>query len=103
MGTDSNFDGRESPPARGAIEGLANLGPTSALWLRQAGIESIEQLTRLGAVAAYRLVRERQPRASLNLLWALAAGLEGRDWRELRAEEKARLREALARLDQPDA
>ncbi|MBP89733.1 MAG: hypothetical protein CMJ64_24015 [Planctomycetaceae bacterium] len=72
------------------IENLRNLGPTSAEWLREVGIITISDLERLGPSLAYRLVKQRQPRTSLNLLWAVAAGLSDRDWRELTDEEKAR-------------
>lgn len=75
------------------IDNLPNLGPTSAAWLRDAGIQTIADLERFGPVAVYRLVRDRQPRASLNLLWAFAAGLAGKDWRELSDEEKEKLRQ----------
>jgi hypothetical protein len=44
---------------------------------------------------AFRLVKQRQPTVSLNLLWAMAAGLEDRDWRELSKEEKDRLLRAV--------
>ena len=70
------------------IDNLPNLGKTSAAWLREAGISTIDELDRLGPVAAYRLVKQRQPSASLNLLWGLAAGLLGKDWRELGEDEK---------------
>ena len=74
------------------IENLRNLGPASATWLREAGITTISDLTRTGLVVAYRLVKAKQPKASLNLLWALAAGLLDVDWRDLSDEEKDRLR-----------
>jgi DNA transformation protein len=74
------------------IESLLNLGPKSGQWLRDAGITTIADLERLGPVVAYRLVKQRQPKASLNLLWALAAGLKGKDWRELSEATKRRLR-----------
>lgn len=74
------------------IESLLNLGPKSGQWLRDAGINTIADLERLGPVVAYRLVKQHQPKASLNLLWALAAGLKGKDWRELTEETKRRLR-----------
>jgi DNA transformation protein len=77
---------------------LRNLGPQSAKWLGEAGITTCAELRRLGAPLAYHLVKQRQPRASLNLLWALAAGLEDRDWREINAEEKAALRSAVEAL-----
>jgi DNA transformation protein len=74
------------------IENLRNLGPASALWLREAGISTIADLEHLGPAAAYRRVKDRQPQATLNLLWALAAGLANKDWRDLSEEEKATLR-----------
>ena len=75
-----------------SIESLRNLGPKSSQWLRDAGINTIADLEQLGSVAAYRLVKERQPKVSLNLLWALEAGLKGKDWRELPEATKQRLR-----------
>lgn len=74
------------------IESLRNLGPKSGHWLRDAGITTIAELERLGPVVAFRLVKQRQPKASLNLLWAMAAGLKGKDWRELSEAIKKRLR-----------
>jgi DNA transformation protein len=74
---------------------LKNLGPTRRTWLMEAGIRSLSDLRRLGAVAAFRLVQRKRPECGLDLLWALAAGLEGRDWRELSTEEKALLLEDL--------
>lgn len=73
------------------VENLPNLGPTSIAWLREAGIGTIDDLQRLGPALAYRRVKQRQPDATLNLLWALAAGLDDRDWRELSNTEKERL------------
>ncbi len=84
--------GSRAEQQRTDIQHLRNLGPKSAEWLITAGIVTIADLRRIGAVAAYQLVRHHQPRASLNLLWALAAGLEDRDWRELLPEEKAALK-----------
>lgn len=74
-----------------SIENLRNLGATSAAWLRDIGVFTRADLEQLGPVLAYHLVKQRQPDTSLNLLWAMAAGLEDRDWRELSAEEKERL------------
>ncbi len=74
------------------IDSLLNLGPKSDQWLRYAGITTIAELERLGPILAYRLVRHSQPKASLNLLWAMAAGLKESDWRELTEATKNRLR-----------
>jgi len=66
--------------------------PQSSQWLRDAGITTIADLEQIGPVAAYQLVKQRQPKASLNLLWALEAGLKGQDWRELPESTKQKLR-----------
>jgi hypothetical protein len=73
------------------IENLRNLGRSSAAWLSEIGVTTIADLERLGPALAYRLVKQRRPETSLNLLWAMAAGLEDRDWRALTADEKSRL------------
>ncbi len=80
-----------SPPSK-----LRNLGPQSSAWLQSVGLDSIDQIRRIGPIAAYRLVKQRHPRVSLNLLWALAAGIDDRDWRELTPREKQSLRAQLA-------
>lgn len=76
------------------IENLRNLGETSGKWLRDVGIRTIADLEEAGPVLAFRLVCERQSKTSLNLLWAIAAGLQDRDWRDLTVEEKERLKAA---------
>ncbi len=84
VGCSTAKDARSEP-----IENLRNLGALSAAWLREVGVRTVEDLKRMGPVAAYRLVQTRQPGATLNLLWSLAAGLANRDWRDLTDEEKA--------------
>lgn len=78
------------------IENLRNLGATSAAWLREAGISTLDDLKDVGATFAYLQVRKRRPEVSLNLLWALAAGLQKRDWRELSEAEKTELLKEIA-------
>ena len=72
---------------------MRNLGPKSAMMLAEAGIATLDELKELGALRAYLRVKALHPKSvSLNLLWALATGIEGRDWRDLQPEEKAALR-----------
>ena len=87
------------PPARASVAQLRNLGPASARMLAEAGVTTVAELQQLGAVRAYRRVSQLQRgKASLNLLWALAAGLQDRDWRSLSRDEKDSLRRALRRM-----
>ena len=74
------------------IENLRNIGTVSAVWLREVGIKTIADFREIGSVRAYQLVSRREPNCSLNLLWALAAGLEDRDWRDISDEEKVQLK-----------
>lgn len=84
------------PPARASVAQLRNLGPASARMLAEAGVTTLVELQQLGAVRAYRRVSQLQHgKASLNLLWALAAGLEDRDWRSLSRDERDSLRREL--------
>jgi len=86
----STSEGALSEP----VANLRNIGTATASWLRDVGINTRAQLVQTGPVLAYQLVCRRHPEASLNLLWALTAALEGCDVRELPEEEKARLRRA---------
>lgn len=83
------------------IENLRNLGSQNASRLRDAGILTVEALDRLGAVSAFRQVRCFHPDVSLDLLWALQAGLQNRDWQELSAAERERLTQELAVNEPP--
>ena len=81
--------------ADGSLDRLPQLGPRSRAWLRDAGITSEAALRQLGAVAAYWRVKQAQPRASLNLLWALEGALCGLDWRDVARERRTGLLLAL--------
>jgi hypothetical protein len=78
---------------------LRNIGGTGAEWLREIGVETKADLERLGPARAYRLIKRNRPETSPNLLWALAAGLADKDWRELSDEEKDRLRREAGEND----
>ena len=78
---------------------LRNLGPKSVLVLAQAGVRTVGELRLLGAARAYARIKQAAPKGTtVNFLWAMAAGLEDRDWRGLSAEERAALLREVARL-----
>ena len=66
--------------------------------LEAAGLTRIEQLRDLGPVVCFLAVQQAGQKPSLNLLWALAAGLRQMHWTSLTLQEKDRLREELHRL-----
>ena len=80
---------------RDSLANLANLGPKSAEFLLAAGIGSVKELAALGSVAAFAKVKSAEPKASLNLLWALEGALTGLHWREVAKEHRTSLLLAL--------
>lgn len=79
------------------IASLPNLGSKSQAMLRQAGINTLEELRALGAVKAYVLVKRSGANASLNLLWAMEGALSGRSWQEVAKSDRLGL---LLQLEQ---
>lgn len=80
---------------RAGVHLLRNLGPRSVAMLAEAGIETVGDLRALGAPGAFRRLRFLGVNPSRTLLWAMAAGLQGRDWRTLDDAEKTALQAAL--------
>ena len=65
------------------LDGLLNLGPTSAGWLRDVGVETYDDLERLGSVQAFLLVDGSREGVSLTLLYALEGALRDVRWDRL--------------------
>ena len=75
---------------------LRNIGPASSRWLASVGIETLDDLERVGVVEAYRRVKEVEPaKASLNLLWSLQGALMDMHWTNVPDEIKQSLRGEL--------
>ena len=74
---------------------LKNIGPKSEQWLNAIGVHTLDDLEEMGAVAAYRQLKARGFPASLNLVWAIEATVQGIHWRDLPQADKDRLREEL--------
>ena len=75
---------------------MRNIGKVSRTWLRAIEVHTLDDLKRCGSVAAYRMIKSMQPKATLNLLWALEGAILDIDWREI---PDTRKRELLSRLD----
>lgn len=71
---------------------LLNLGPVSTAWLGEIGVRTAGDLNRLGVVTAYRMVKARHAKASLNLLYALHGAVTGMSWRKISVAMKAKLK-----------
>ncbi|MBT3995669.1 MAG: competence-specific regulator [Chloroflexi bacterium] len=71
------------------ISKLKGIGPGSAEKLADVGIKTADQLEEVGAVGAYRLLKDAFPQwTSLNALWGMQSALMETDWRELPVELK---------------
>jgi DNA transformation protein and related proteins len=85
--------GQQDPLAR-----MRNLGPISAARLRAVGIDSPEELRRVGAVEAYMRLKKTHPfDISVVFLYALHGALTETDWRLLSESTRARLRREVLR------
>lgn len=78
-----------------SIGSLPNLGPKSEAALRAAGIHSVKDLQKLGAIAAYVRTKRSGTAVSLNLLWALEGALTNLPWQVVAREHRTSLLLAL--------
>lgn len=76
-----------------ALAELHSLGPVTVQRLREVGIAGVEDLKRIGAANAYRMLRHRFGRAvTLNALYGLDAAIRDVHWRAIDGARKAALR-----------
>lgn len=78
-----------------SIADLPSLGPKSQAMLARAGITTIAQLRKLGAIEAYVRAKRANKSVSLNLLWGLESALTGEPWQEVARKHRASLLLAL--------
>ena len=72
------------------------IGPKSDKWLNEIGIYSIDDLKGVGAIPAFiKLKQETNMKPSLNMLYAMVAKIEGRDWRDVAKQDKGQLLMAI--------
>jgi len=72
---------------------IRNIGPVSSRWLAEVGVRSLEDLEKIGSVAAFRAVQRKRGKVSLNFLYALEAGLMDLRWDRLPEAVKSSLRQ----------
>lgn len=77
---------------------LKNIGEKIASRLLVVGIRNESDLRRVGAIAAYRLIREKFPNETLPLcyyLYSFEGALIGKPWDQIGEKRKAQLRAQL--------
>lgn len=70
-------------------------GPVGTKWLESIGIDSMEQLGKIGSVEAYHKIKERHPGANIVMLYALEAALWDLPWNELPSDLKEQLKASI--------
>lgn len=102
-GPRSPLKSTDVPAARrvSQVARFANLGPTSEKWLNAIGVYTRRDLEKLGAVNAYRLLKDQGYNASLNLVYAIEGALRGIDWNRLPLALKTDLRVRVADAMKP--
>ena len=80
------------------ISTIRNLGPATEAHFAKAGITSAEQLTALGAHAAYRKWLEAGLQAHFIGYYVLEMALQGRPWNDCKGDEKKALRQKFDAL-----
>ena len=72
---------------------MKNLGPKSSEWLASVGVQTLDDVARLGVVETYKCVKAAYPeKVTLNMLWGLQAALLDIPWNELPKDIKDELR-----------
>ncbi|MDG2383354.1 MAG: TfoX/Sxy family DNA transformation protein [Pirellulaceae bacterium] len=77
------------------VMNLRNVGATTAARLGEINVHTQSDLESLGVIGAFRRWKRQDPETNIALLWALAAALTDRDWRDLSESEKAALQAEL--------
>ena len=98
----SDAERREVVDDRPILE-LKNLGPSSAEWLSEVGVNTRNELVKLGALEAFIAVAKRQkgkgqPVPTLNLLFALEGAISDTHWARLPGPRRRELQEQGTRM-----
>jgi len=78
------------------IDRLMGLGPKSKQMLKQVGVTDVQQFLAFDPFELYRLLKQKVPGVSLNMLYAILGAQENVPWQEIK---KNRRTEILLRLD----
>ncbi len=76
---------------------LPNIGPVLAEKLHEIDIHSHEELAQLGSVEAILRIREDDPTACYNMLYALEGAIQRLRWHAIPKEERSLLKQELDR------
>ena len=81
---------------------IAGIGPKSNEMLAKAGINTREQLLRVGSVKAHLMVKAAGANPSLNFLWGLESVITGQHWQYVAKHSRTALLMELKERSQTD-
>jgi DNA transformation protein and related proteins len=80
-----------------SADAIPGFGRKTREALLEVGIASLDALRKQDAFDLYRRLKERDPRVSLNFLYAILAAQDGSHWRDV---QRSRRTEIILRLDE---
>ena len=83
-----------------SVTSLKNLGPTSAIMLREVGIKTSADLLSQDPIDVFILLKLFGYDVNMNMLWALYGAKNDMDWRDIDDATKEKLK---AKLDEKEA
>lgn len=78
------------------LSDMPNIGEEIERQLKEVGIETCEELIRLGSKEAFKRIRKIDSSACINKLYALEGAIQGIRWHNLSHELKAELKDFYA-------
>jgi DNA transformation protein len=78
-----------------SVESIINFGPKSTEWLNEIGIFTWDDIDRIGVLEVFVRLKRVNPKISLNMLWALYMGHQGKHWNDITPKEKQTLKNEL--------
>lgn len=70
------------------MDKFRNIGPASEVWLKKIGIETHEDLERIGPNKAYALMVQKGHPENLNMLYSLIGARFDVDWQQVAGDLK---------------
>jgi DNA transformation protein and related proteins len=84
---------RRSVTQKERHEFLPNMGPVSTIWLRTIGVETLEDLEKVGLEEAYKRLVGYGFNVNALMLYAMEGALTGKHWNAIGDSRKAELRQ----------
>lgn len=75
-----------------SVDSIINLGPKSTEWLNEIGVFSWNDIDQIGVMEVFVRLKRINPKISLNMLWALYMGHQGKHWMDITDKEKQQLK-----------